>query len=334
MNYETFLFTRNQRRDFTAFIRPKDLTNKEVSTLAGALNYINDIAALSEDWPALYCFPLGQYILLLRHYDSGRKHAGRAIGVLEGIAVRRTRARHFALALPHFLAHQGELLAVSQSIGDIEAQATVETSPEKHWPDVQAAEAAERAGDELVNQFVARLGEDRLFLPFDDDGRALLVATLSDSRLPPLYFAFGTNADVIARLNQGGVDVDIVSYFNTSAPALRSRATNEITSELRDYVRKAPRRAKPARQPDDTPETPLPPSMQTPRQSRGEAKRRTLQEDPLSRVQAAEGETLTPRQMARQQAEAERAQQEAAPEGETALSWLTNFIARLLGRKK
>ena len=32
MHYETFLFTRNQRQDFTAFVRPARLTNKEVST--------------------------------------------------------------------------------------------------------------------------------------------------------------------------------------------------------------------------------------------------------------------------------------------------------------
>ncbi len=331
MNYERLLFTRNQRRDFTAFIRPKDLTNKEVSTLAGALNYVNDVSELSADWPALYCFPLGQYILLLRHYDSGRKHAGRNIPVLEGIAIRRTRARHFALALPHFLAHQQEILAITAGIVDIEAQ-NVEISAEEHWPDVQAEEVTEGAADELVNQFVARLGEDRLFLPFDEDGRVLLLAALSDSRLPPLYFAFGTNADVIARLNQDEVDVDIVSYFTTTLPALRNRQTHEITSELSHYARKASRRAKLRTQPADEEITP---TMRTPRQARGEIKRRAPQDDPLTRVQAGEDEILTPRQMARKQAEAEHSQKpEDFKESESPLSWLTGLIARLLGRKK
>ena len=96
MIYETFLFTRNQKRDFTAFIRPVDLTNKEISVISSALNNVHDVASLTPDWPALYSFSLGEYHLLLRHYDSGRTHAGRSIGVVEGIAVRHTQHESYA----------------------------------------------------------------------------------------------------------------------------------------------------------------------------------------------------------------------------------------------
>jgi hypothetical protein len=233
MYYESFLFTRSQRRDFTAFIRPKDLTNREVSTIASALNYVQaaDLANLSADWPSLYCFPIGAYVLLLRHYDSGRKHAGREIGIIEGIAVRRTQARHFALALPHILAHADELLAVAASVKDLEAQ-TVETSPEREWLEVEATEIPSAA---FVTEFVSRQADDRLFLPFNETGRAMLLATLTDRRFPSLYFGFGTNADVLTRLLDASVDVDIVSFFNTMQPTFRNRATNAKTGDIVGY---------------------------------------------------------------------------------------------------
>ena len=100
MHYETFLFTRNQRQDFTAFIRPSLLTNKDVSRIGGIFNYISDISRLTPNFPSLYCFPLGEYTLLLRHYSSDRKHAGRAIGVIEGIAVRQVESSFMDAALP------------------------------------------------------------------------------------------------------------------------------------------------------------------------------------------------------------------------------------------
>ncbi|MBZ0297433.1 MAG: hypothetical protein K8L99_33045 [Anaerolineae bacterium] len=326
MNYEVFLFTRNQRRDFTAFIRPRELTNKEVSTIASALNYVNDISALTPAWPALYCFAIGQYVLLLRHYDSGRKHAGRSISMLEGIAVKTTRARHFALALPHFLAHQDELLAISRIIDDIETQ-TVEESRDYPWPNVQAAEVTEGAADELISEFIVRLGEDRLFIPFDEDGRETLIAALSDSRFPTLHFAFGTNSDVLTRLSSAGITVDIVSYFNTTTPSLRDRQTNEITSEISNYVSRKPRPL------PQTPTADQPPAdLPTPRQSRA-APRHPAQPDPLAQYDAGNNAMLTPRQMARQQAEAERQNAEAEPQSESPFTWLGHLIARLLGRK-
>ncbi|MBC7813359.1 MAG: hypothetical protein H7175_19525 [Burkholderiales bacterium] len=251
MYYESFLFTRSQRRDFTAFIRPKDLTNREVSTIASALNYVQagDLANLTADWPSLYCFPIGAYVLLLRHYDSGRKHAGREIGIIEGIAVRRTQVRHFALALPHILAHADELLSVAATVIDLEAQ-TIETSPEREWLELEAADIPSAA---FVTEFVTRQADERLFLPFNETGRSMLLATLSDRRFPSLYFGFGTNADVLTRLLDASVDVDIVSFFNTTQPAFRNRATNAKSGNIDGYESAQnirPRKEPPSRKSD------------------------------------------------------------------------------------
>jgi len=331
--YETFLFTRNQKRDFTAFIRPKDLTNKEVSIIASALNNVNNIAELTPEWPALYSFPIGDYNLLLRHYDSGRKHAGRSIGVVEGIAVRRGAQRHYALAVPHFLARQHEILNISDSLPDIET-ATVRQSDEFDWPEVQAEEAQVPADEELINEFLARLNEDRLFVPFTQDGRGLLISALSDPRLRTVYFAFGTNADVLARLNQAAIDVDIVSYFNTTAPSLRNRQTNEITSELSDFVGKLPPRPA-GRMPIETdPDYPTE-VLPTPREVRAAYKRSQArpEEDPLAQYDAGEEAMLTLREMRRREREQQLAEQATPPEPKAASSWLIRLIARLLGRK-
>ncbi len=330
MNYETFLFTRNQQRDFTAFIRPKELTNKQVSIISSALSYVNDIAG--RDWPAFYCFPIGEYVVLLRHYDSGRKHAGRTIAVLEGIAVKRTRARRFAQAVAHFFAHQDDLLAVADKVPDIEALLTPQDSAEYPWPDVKTSGSSNPLSGELVNEFVARLTEDRLFVPFNEDGRAILLAALSDARFPSLYFAFGTNGDVIARLNKSEIDVDIVSYVSTTTPSLRSRATNEITSELSDY-RYVPRPRSTTPAPvipvpteDETPIDAPPPMRQVPRL-------RNPADDPLAQMQTEQGEMLTPREMARRQREQAQQQAEHEAESKSLLGWLGDLLGRLLGKK-
>lgn len=327
MIYETFLFTRNQQHDFKAFIRPHELTNKDVSTIASALNNINNVSDLTPDWPALYSFPIGQYHMLLRHYDSGRTHAGRNIGIVEGIAVRRSLQRHYTLAVPHFLAQQETVLAIADGAGNIETL-TVTESEEYDWPDVQA-EDTQAADDEIINEFIARLAEDRLFVPFTQDGRALLISALSDPRLRTAYFAFGTNSDVLSRLRAGGIDVDIVSYFNTTLPSLRNRDTNEITSELTDFVGKLPPRPKGrvvVETESDYPTDKLP----TPRQVRDAMKkeRANPEDDPLAKYDAGEDRMLTPREMRRRER-----QQAAAPEpAEETRSWLLKLLARLLGR--
>lgn len=337
MYYETFLFTRNRRRDFTAFIRPHDLTNREISALAGAFNVVTDTSPLTSDWPALYCFPLGSYVLLLRHYAGRRTHAGRRIPVLEGIAARRTQARHFALALPHFVMHQRELLDVASSIPDIES-AEAAVSAEHPWPNIEApAVPAPAVDNSLIEAFVTRLADDRLFLPFNVDGLALLTAILTDRRFPSLYFAFGTTAAALERLSRDDVQVDIVSYFNTPRPALRNRETNEITSELESYIPTAPPRLQPSPPTSALEQAPVEISDQmapllTPRQMRAEYIQRDLTDDPLAQYEAGEDAALTPRELARR-ARADQPEATAADDGRSLFGWLGGVLARLLGRR-
>ena len=332
MIYETFLFTRNQKRDFTAFIRPKDLTNKEVSTIASALNNVNNIADLSSEWPALYSFPIGQYCMLLRHHDSGRTHAGRNIGVVEGIAVKRTLQRHYALAVPHFVAQQQTVLAIENGVRDIE-MLEISVSEEHDWPDVQADEQV-NPDDELIEMFAERLEEERLFLPFTQDGRAILMAALNDPRLRRAFFAFGTNSEVMARFQAAEIDMDIVSYFNTTLPGLRSRETNEITTEMTDFVGELPPRP-PGRIPveldADYPTEVLP----HPREVRKALEREHShpENDPLGQYDAGDEAMLTPREMRRRERQQQAEMEDEQPSPEESRGWLIRLIGRLLGHR-
>lgn len=230
MHYERFLFTRNQGRDFTAFVRPAALTNKDVSTIGDIFNYVTEVSRLTRQFPSLYCLRLDErYFLLLRHYNSGRRHAGRAVSVIEGIAVEQTQAREFASALPQLISEQDSVLAVSDTVTDIEAQA-VETSPLLEWKGVSSM----RLGDDPVaDEFLARIDTDRLFLPFNGHGLNIVKTILGSRQFAsPLLFAFGTNADVLAQLDRRGIAVDIVSFFNTDAPSYRDRQSNQKTGEV------------------------------------------------------------------------------------------------------
>jgi hypothetical protein len=306
MHYEQFLFTRNQRRDFTAFVRPKGLTNKDVSNIASALNNINNVADLKPDWPSLYCFPIGEYVMLLRHYDSGRKHAGRDIGIIEGMAVRRTQARHFAIALPYVLAHQNEFLSVAAAVPDIES-ASVTPSPEQNWPEMTREAPDGEIESGVIEQFAARLMDDRLFLPFTPEGLSLLMSALSDPHFSRLYFAFGTNAEVISRLNESDIDVDVVSYFNTTEPGFKPRKVKR-DEEAPMYMRDAPADA-PARPSSDRPANTLRPGQPAPSNApeRSKSDRRT--------------DTLRP--------EAPPQQQQPAPPV-LSVRWFANILAKLL----
>ncbi|MEP7292596.1 MAG: hypothetical protein ABI835_12495 [Chloroflexota bacterium] len=227
MHYENFLFTRNQRQDFTAFVRPSLLTNKDVSAIGAIFNYVSDISRLTADFPSLYFFPLGEYVLLLRHYNSGRQHAGRAIGVIEGIAVRQADSSELAYALAQLVERQADLLNVSATVPDIESQ-NAETSAEYDWN-----ETSLRSDSALfIPEFLERREDDRLFLPFTVEGRAMLISALADTRItPPPFFAFGTNSDVVAQLERLAA-VDLVSFFKTERPSFRNRRTNRVSSYL------------------------------------------------------------------------------------------------------
>lgn len=231
VRYTTFLFTRNQRRDFTAFVRPPQMTNKEVSAIANAFNYVNDITPLTADNPALYCFPLGASLYLLRHYNSGRRHAGRDIPVIEGIAIERNAENLLGVYLSEMVGSQHTLLDISGKAGDLETLER-QVSAEVEWiPEVDEDEADDEAdfdGEQsveptLVDQFAARYATDWLLLPFSDNGLELLWEALSDERLPILHFAFGSNRDVVAQLKQSGVAFDVVAYTGVHEPVFRPR---------------------------------------------------------------------------------------------------------------
>jgi hypothetical protein len=227
---EAFLFTRSQRRDFTAFIRPAGMSKSHISAIASALSRVNDVERLKKAFPALYGFPLGDYIYLLRHYDSQRRHAGRAISVVEGIAARTTWTRHFALAIPYLIAHQAEALNIAESAGDLETLTPVVSAayelPE-HTAEIAIHDAA------YLDAFVARRAQDRLFVPFTAGGLALMTAALAERRfLSPLHFAFGTNSDVIRAFADVGISFDVIGLFNAEGAAFRSRETGEKTGEV------------------------------------------------------------------------------------------------------
>lgn len=224
MHYETFLFTRNQRQDFTAFVRPSLMSNKDVSAIGAIFNYITDISRLTPEFPSLYAFPLGEYALLLRQYNSGRRHAGRAIAVIEGIAVKQADASTFLAALPALVQQQADVLNVSAAVADIE-EAAGETSAEHDW----SGSATQGASEPFIAEFAERRKTDRLFLPFTNAGRTTLINVLADRGISPTpYFAFGTNSDVLAQLEQQA-RIDVVSFFKTDRPSFRSRQSNRVT---------------------------------------------------------------------------------------------------------
>lgn len=225
IDYEQFLFTRIQRRDFTAFIRPAQMTNKEISALASAFNYINDVTVFTPDFPALYAFPLGAYWFVLRHYDSGRKHAGREIGVIEGIAVPREQSSALERVLPLILADASTVLNPSASVADIE---TIEVMPSARFewqapentPEELAVEPQETPAVDLLDAWAANPTQ-RLTLPFDADGRTLLMAALNDPRLSIRQIAFGSSGEVVDTLAKHSIEMQVVGTRNTQTAFLK-----------------------------------------------------------------------------------------------------------------
>ena len=252
VRYERFLFTRNQRRDFTAFERPASMTNKEVSVIANAFNFVNDISPLTAARPALYCFPLGGYLYVLRHYDSGRTHAGRAIPVIEGIAIRREDENALGVLLAEIISQQATLLNVSEAMGDVETLER-QTSDTFEWSPPLAGDHSDEVGDapdfpadngdnnesdvsdesddttehDLADALAQRYPTDWLLFPFNDEGRALLLTALSDERLPILHFAFGSHPDLVAKLKESGITFDVVGYGGVEEPEFRPRESRK-----------------------------------------------------------------------------------------------------------
>jgi hypothetical protein len=240
VDYEQFLFTRNKRRDFTAFVRPADMTNKEVSLLASAFNAITDVAALTSEMPGLYCFPLGAYIFVLRYYDSRRRHAGREIAVIEGIAVRADEVGVLADWLPELVTRQADRLNIVESVADIEdievRKSDIQTYTAPEPASIEDDETLEfdinppvdetdkRKADDLLLGSHARWTEEQLVLPFTAEGREVLVEALRFSPVKPFHFAFGANNDMLSRLAESGIGFAIVSLFGATEASFRPRA--------------------------------------------------------------------------------------------------------------
>ncbi len=92
-----------------------------------------------------------------------------------------------------------------------------------------------RPTEDFVAEFLTRRDADRLFLPFTERGRDLLINLLADRRFAPApFFAFGTNADVLTQLEQHA-QIDVVSFFTTERPGYHSRATNRQTGIIEGY---------------------------------------------------------------------------------------------------
>jgi len=281
VKYETFLFTRSKARDFTAFIRPVGMTHKEVSVIANAFNYVNDITPLTPDFPALYLFPLGDHLFLLRHYDSGRTHAGREIPVIEGIAAKRDIAKSVYAVLPHFVTRQSELLNVVAQYDDIETLEFI-PSPQYEWDEwddtIESVEIPKVQTDEsLLVEFISRHREDRLCIPFSETGRSLLLAAVTDLRFPYLNFGFGTNADVVSSLSTADIPLDVLSYVTTTEPSFLPRDRNrrvtarEAQVEVERMLQQHNVQPVPASAPTPPPAAPVPPSppVPPPRQRKG-----------------------------------------------------------------
>lgn len=227
MNYEAFLFTRNTQRDFTAFVRPSQTSNRELSAIASAVSYIHNIDALTAAHPALYCFPLGAYIYLLRYYDSGRKHAGRHIATLEGIAVPQADAAALARQLAALL-HSPQVLHISATVPNIETQTPQTSSAHTLSTHTQPTKAPPTPDDARILQaFAAERQTAQLVVPFNAHGWRLLTALAQTwDGDQPLQFAYGANADMVKQWGKFGAKPDVVGYFNATQPALRNRANN------------------------------------------------------------------------------------------------------------
>jgi hypothetical protein len=235
VNAEAFLFTRTQQRDFTAFYRPSGMTNKDVSLLAGALSYINDVTLLTPVFPALYCIGIGEVVLVLRHYDSGRRHAGRPIAVIEGIAVPHARSRLLVESLFTLLTDHSQHLNISATVPNIEALLpNISASLTLDLPD-SAPPTVTPPQQAVIAEFIKRQSEERLFLPFTRIGLDLLLAVLCEPAFTPLRLAFGTTSDTVKRLTDHGVPLDVVSYFSTTRPSLRHRANNTLSHNFESY---------------------------------------------------------------------------------------------------
>lgn len=219
MRYETLLFTGYEQQDYSALVRPEAMREADITTLSRIFSAADHVARLREDSPALYHFPLGEYVLLVRHYASRRE--GKAGAMMEGIAVKNGDGEIDSSTAAKLVVEQARLLDVSGEI----SEGGTQVSDERELDTVfESAEASPFAA-----QFLERRAQERLFLPFTEAGRATLAALLADSRFESVpYFAFGTSSDVLAQLEQLAV-IDVVSFTKTERVSFRDRKTNQVS---------------------------------------------------------------------------------------------------------
>lgn len=236
MLYEHFLFTRNKRRDFTAFVRPEKMSNRDVSTIASMIGYINHVGALTSDHPALYFFPLNHAAYLLRHYGSHRSHAGRTIGVLEGFVIEYEQVRNLSRLVASVITQQDQYLNIIHTLDDIETQDMVKSEVYQFDSVSTALPQPSKQDRETLNTFVEHEEKARLHLPFTEIGTNLLIQALLDPRLSsPLWFAYGVNSDVVKHMGNMGIDVNMVGYLSAEQPELRQRDNNQLLTTFHGY---------------------------------------------------------------------------------------------------
>ena len=224
MQYETLLFTRIEQQDYAALVRPEGMSEADITALSKLFNAAYHAGRLREECPGLYFFPVGDYAVLVRHYTHGNSLRG---VVVEGAAFRLGAGGMNGSTAAKFVVEQARLLNVSGTIRD-------EESPIVYASDTLTLDDAPE-GDEpslLATALLERRTEDQLFLPFTAAGHAMLAGVLADHRFEtPPYFAFGTNSEMLAQLEQL-TSIDIASFTKTERPSLRDRVTNQVTRYL------------------------------------------------------------------------------------------------------
>jgi hypothetical protein len=238
--YEHFLYTRTATRDYTAFVRPEHTSDNDVTLLAELINHVSDVTWLTRWHPALYCFPMGDAIYLLRHYHSGIHHEGTPISVLEGIAAPRGSTRDFAAHLHRIVALQHDYLNVVGTVAQLDDQDTrISTQHSLRITRVQPPTPAP-----LDMQTIETMAQHEpdvcLYVPFTEKGSQLLVSVLSSPIIPPLVrFAHGTTSNGVRYLNEIGITLDVIGYFGLSRPSLRQRSNDRLIAALDGYARRA-----------------------------------------------------------------------------------------------
>jgi len=224
MRYETLYLKQHEQQDYTALVRPEGMSDADITTLNKIFNAADHAGRLREDYPALYYFPVGKYAVLVRHYDSGSSANG---AVVEGAAFKLGGGGIDTATAAKFVVEQANLLHVSGTISDTELH-TLYASDEREID----ATFENVTPVPFAAEFVERRERERLFLPFTAEGRETLAAVLADNHFDtPPYFAFGTNSDVLARLERLA-SIDIVSFIKTERASFRDRATNQVTRYL------------------------------------------------------------------------------------------------------